>query len=156
MAIAGAVQAAAPQELDTQHVPAVSPGSQGNLHQQHGADPCTCLAGATDPTGLYAATTASAKKAAANMKRYFCNCLVRSSVQPAHLWLLGQGFKVSPRYGARGQAQLPLQHDPIPWTSWQPLATGRGISKPGGTEAMLCTQQHGRSGGLPRSRWLPG
>ena len=66
------------------------------------------------------------KNVAANTKGHFCNCLVGSSVRPAHLWLLGQGFKVSPRYRAQGQAQLPLQHDATPWTSWQPLQQAGG------------------------------
>lgn len=66
------------------------------------------------------------KKAAANTKGYFCNYLVRSSVQPAHLWLFRQGFKVTPRYRAQGQAQLTLQHDPTPWISWQPLQQAGG------------------------------
>lgn len=57
MANGGAVRA-----VDTQHAQAVLVGSRGNLHQQRGADPHGGPEGATDPTGLYTATTTSAKK----------------------------------------------------------------------------------------------
>lgn len=83
------------------------------------------------------------------MKGHFCNCLVRSSVRPAHLWLLRQGFKVSPRYGAQGQAQLTLQHNPTPWTSWQPLQQAGGPPSQEGQGPCCELSSTGTAGGCP-------